>query len=261
MSTDHLDPADTAPRLAGSRTRATCRSSPPGHRQRPGRVRGAFTMTPTPEPATAHPAVPVARALPRPFSGDLDWALVACSVSRPPTGCPPRWARSAPTPPARSSGTAAAPSSSSCSRPRPPSGSMPGRDLVGRGAGRAGNSGRGRPVRAGPAPTAGRRRPGGEHHHHRPRPGHPRADRRSPRARSRGGGQRPGADRLPGLPGLAQRGQRPPVLRGATAAAPAPGRRSPTGRRGVGHPAPVGGDPPAPAAPGHPGRPGRRRAR
>ena len=132
-----------------------------------------------------------------------------------------------------------------------------GADLDAGGGGRDGRRGRGRPVRVGPAPAAGGRRPGGEHHHHRPRPGHPRADRRAPRARPGRGGQRRRADRLPGLPGLAQRGQRPPLLPGPTPAAPAPGRRRPTGRRSLGDAAPVGGDPPAPPAQGHPGRPGR----
>ncbi len=68
---------------------------------------------------------------------------------------------------------------------------------------------------------------------------------------------RRGADRLPGLPRLPHRGQRPPVLRGATAAAPAAGRRRPARGGGLGDAAPVGGDPPPPADAGHPRRPGR----
>ena len=46
------------------------------------------------------------------------------------------------------------------------------RHLDARGAGRDGRRGRGRPVPARPAPAAGRRRPGREHHHHRPRQRH-----------------------------------------------------------------------------------------
>jgi pilus assembly protein CpaF len=54
---------------------------------RPGRVRSSFTMTPTaptpniPTPTPSVPitavAGPVARPMPRPFAGDLDWPLVA----------------------------------------------------------------------------------------------------------------------------------------------------------------------------------------
>ena len=43
--------------------------------QRPGRVRGAFTMTPA--PAGLHEPVVPPRVLPRPYAGDLDWGLVA----------------------------------------------------------------------------------------------------------------------------------------------------------------------------------------
>ena len=75
MSTDHLDPADTAPGSQGADP-SDLPVFAPVTAPRPGRVRGAFTMTPTPETATAQPTVPVARALPRPFSGALDWALV-----------------------------------------------------------------------------------------------------------------------------------------------------------------------------------------
>ena len=65
------------------------------------------------------------------------------------------------------------------------------------------------------------------------------------------------ADRLPGLPRLAFRGQCSRVLRSPAAAAPAPGRRLAPGRRRVGDPAPVRGDPPSPADGGHPRRPRR----
>ena len=245
-------------RRGSARTRATCRSSPRGTPQRPGRVRGAFTMTPVADRANRTPAVPVARAAPRPFTGDLDWGLVAA------------FRQQASDRLSAALGEDRAHTTTEQQRHR-------GRAIIaelleaeaaerigagvdtwsGRGAGRDGHRRRGRPVRAGPPPAAGRRRPGREHHHHRPRPGHPRADRRATAARPAGGRQRPGADRLPGLPGLAQRGQRPPVLRGAATAAPAPGRRRPAGRRGLGDAPPVGGDPPPPAAQGHPGRPGR----
>ena len=42
--------------------------------ERPGRVRGGFTMTP---PPARHEPVVVPRALPRPYAGELDWGLVA----------------------------------------------------------------------------------------------------------------------------------------------------------------------------------------
>ena len=58
--------------------------------QRPGRVRGSFSMNPTPTPIVAATAPHgnghghgnghaglVARPLPRPFAGELDWPLVA----------------------------------------------------------------------------------------------------------------------------------------------------------------------------------------
>ena len=71
------------------------------------------------------------------------------------------------------------------------------------------------------------------------------------------GGLRRGADRLPGLPRLPQRGQRPRLLRGPAAAPPAPRRRRPARRGRLGDPAPVGGDPAPPADGGHPRRPRR----
>ena len=61
-------------------------ATPPA--QRPGRVRGSFSMNPTPTPVAAATAPNgnghvnghaglVARPLPRPFAGELDWPLVA----------------------------------------------------------------------------------------------------------------------------------------------------------------------------------------
>ena len=59
--------------------------------QRPGRVRGSFSMTPTPTPtvsthlgndAVVAGAELVSRPLPRPFAGELDWPLVAALRQR-----------------------------------------------------------------------------------------------------------------------------------------------------------------------------------
>ena len=60
-------------------------------------------------------------------------------------------------------------------------------------------------------------------------------------------------DRVLGVPGEPVGGERPTVQRGPAAAASAVGRRSPACRGGLGDPAAVGGDPPAPAPPGQPG--------
>ena len=75
--------------------------------------------------------------------------------------------------------------------------------------------------------------------------------------RARRGGLRRGADRLPRLPRLPLRGERPRLLRGSAPAPPAPRRRLPSRGCGVGDTSAVRRHPTSPADGGHPRRPRR----
>ena len=114
-------------------------------------------------------------------------------------------------------------------------------------------------VPARPSPAVGRRRPDREHRHRRPRQRPARAGRRDARARTAGRRLRSGADRLPRLPGIAQRGERSFVLRGPAAPAPEARRRIAPGCGRLGDAASLGRDPASPADAGHARRPRRAR--